>query len=376
MKILAIETSCDETSVSVLEGGPKQQKVSVLSNVVSSQVELHSKWGGVVPNLAAREHLKNIIPVLDQALGQAKTKIEQTDLFAVTQGPGLIPALLIGTNTAKTLSYLQKKPLLGIHHVEGHIFGAFGSSNSRFKIQDSRLPVLALIVSGGHTQLILMKDYFQYEIIGQTHDDAAGEAFDKVAKMLDLGYPGGPVVSSQAAEFQKTNSQIKDPAFRKELGSISFPRPMMNSGDLDFSFSGLKTSVLYFFKELEKKKFSEHKMQQYKKATCFAFQEAVIDVLAAKAFKAVEKYSPATLLVAGGVAANKSLVKELQTRSKKQEGLQFISPKLEYCGDNAAMIGVAAFFRYCHLQKKHKLGQMKNNWSQLEANANLKLQNI
>lgn len=368
MKILAIETSCDETSAAVLEEKQEGQ-VAVLSNIVSSQIKIHQKWGGVVPNLAAREHLKNCLPVIETALKESNTKLSGIDLFAVTQGPGLIPALLIGTNFAKTLSYVNEKPLLGIHHIEGHVAANLVSGDLKF-------PALALVVSGGHTQLIFMKEMFDYEIVGQTGDDAAGEAFDKVAKMLELGYPGGPIVSQRAEDFEKNLSKLQGKKLKEELSAISFPRPMLSKNNLDFSFSGLKTSVLYFIKELQKKNLDKDVYELYKDAICHEFQEAVIEVLVKKSMKAVKNFSPQTLLVCGGVAANKKLVASLKEAAEKVENLNFLSPKLEYCGDNAAMIGIAAYYRYRELEKAGRLDELKNNWKTLEAEANLKLQNL
>lgn len=369
MNILAIETSCDETSVAILKGESSKQ-VTVLSNIISSQVKIHAKWGGVVPNLAAREHLKNCIPVINTALKESSIKLENIDLFAVTQGPGLIPALLIGTNVAKTLSYFHKKPLLGIHHVEGHIYANF------VKNANLAFPMLALIVSGGHTQLVLMKKHFQYEIIGQTQDDAVGEAFDKVAKMLCLGYPGGPIVSQRAENFEKNIDDMKDKKLKNKLLSITFPRPMIGSLNFDFSFSGLKTAVLYFFKNTQTQNMQHKILELYKDAICFHFQKASVDVLTKKTFKAVEKFQPKTLLVAGGVAANKQLVSKLEEESKKVKKLRFVHPKLEYCGDNAAMIGIASFFRFNEMKKLGKLDKLNKNWKDLEADSNMKLQDV
>ncbi len=235
--ILGIETSCDETAISVVRAS--DENIEVLSNTVSSQVKLHARWGGVVPNLAAREHLKNILPVLNLSLSEAKIRIRDIDLISVTNGPGLIPALLIGTNTAKTLSYLLQKPLLGIHHIEGHIYANFIKDkigeNPKPKTQNPKFPILCLVVSGGHTQLVLMKKHLDYEIVGQTLDDAAGEAFDKVARILGLGYPGGPAI----AETAKISNFIRRGG---QISNFSLPRPMINSNNLNFSISAHKTS--------------------------------------------------------------------------------------------------------------------------------------
>jgi N6-L-threonylcarbamoyladenine synthase len=379
MKVLGIETSCDETSASVVEY--RNDNIGILSNVVSSQVKLHAKWGGVVPNLAAREHLKNIVPVLKLALKEAGAAPADLDLIAVTNGPGLIPALLIGTSSAKTLSYVWEKPLIGIHHIEGHIAANFISDKiSRIsnKIQKSsiKFPILCLVVSGGHTQLVLMKDYLKYEIIGQTLDDAAGEAFDKVARILNIGYPGGPAVAAKAAiaesrilnyelsKKEKNNSIIHDSKF-----IIHFPRPMLNRNNFDFSFSGLKTAVLY-----ETKKHPELlKNKNYIAEVCHEFQQATIDVLVSKTIKAAGKYDPQTIMLAGGVAANSELRKQLGEKIKSElPDVSYKIPEIKYTGDNAAMIAAAACLRWQRMtagQKKKAL----QNWKTLDTDANLTL---
>jgi N6-L-threonylcarbamoyladenine synthase len=357
MKILGIETSCDETAASIVEC--RRGKIGILSNVVSSQVKLHAKWGGVVPNLAAREHLKNIIPVLKLALNVAKIKPAELDLIAVTSGPGLIPALLIGTSAAKTLSYVWKKPLIGIHHIEGHIAANFIRDISN-KI---KFPALCLVVSGGHTQLILMKDYLKYEIVGQTLDDAAGEAFDKVARILSVGYPGGPAISAIAEKF-KIQSVSQRTKFK-----INLPRPMIYKNNFDFSFSGLKTAVLY-----ETKKHPELlKDKNYVAEMCREFQQAVVDVLISKTIKAAKKYNPKTIMLAGGVAANEELRKQLDKAIKLNlKNTTYRIPPIEYTGDNAAMIAAAACFRWKSMNKAQKKKAFQN-WKTLDTDANLKL---
>ena len=355
MKILGIETSCDETAASIISCNPPAGggKIDILSNIVSSQVKLHAKWGGVVPNLAAREHLKNIIPVLKMSLKEAGIKPNDLDLIAVTNGPGLIPALLIGTTTAKTLSYVWEKPLIGIHHIEGHIAANFIGG------QKIKFPVLCLVVSGGHTQLILMKDYLKYEVVGQTLDDAAGEAFDKVARILGIGYPGGPIVSKLAEKYNPQNAKYE----------IQLPRPMLNRNNFDFSFSGLKTAVLYGTKKNPEFLKDKH----YTIEMCHEFQQAVIDVLVKKTMKAGEKYSPKTIMLAGGVAANKELREQLgKAIQKNMPNTQYQIPDNIYTGDNATMIATAACFRWSKMtttQKKKTL----DNWKNLDTDANLKL---
>lgn len=380
MIILAIETSCDETACAIVSA--KNGEIKILSNVVSSQIKLHAKWGGVVPNLAAREHLKNINPVIETSLNEAGLTFKDIDVIGTTNGPGLIPALLIGVNAAKTLAYVWQKPLLGIHHIEGHIYANFISdkissiSNSKFliskKIKNTKttnhklpttnqikFPVLCLVVSGGHTQLVLMKEHLQYEIIGQTLDDAAGEAFDKVARILGIGYPGGPMVSKHA-----TGYKIQDTKYK-----IQFPRPMLSKNNFDFSFSGLKTAVLYE----TKKHPSLLKNKSYVAAVCHEFQQASIDVLIAKTLKAAEKHRPKTIMLAGGVSANTELRKQLGIAITK-----FI-PNTKYCipapnltGDNAAMIAAATFFRFQKMSETQKKST-KENWKKITADANLKM---
>jgi N6-L-threonylcarbamoyladenine synthase len=362
MIILGIETSCDETAAAVVRAD--KDGISVVSNVVSSQVKLHSRWGGVVPNLAAREHLKNILPVIGKALKEAGVKLENIDLMAVTIGPGLIPALLIGVNAAKTLSYTTKKPLLGIHHIEGHIYANFiphGGSTSIMEVEPPiKFPVLCLVVSGGHTQLILMKKHLDYEIIGETLDDAAGEAFDKVARILGLGYPGGPIISQLSAKWT-SGVHSGRPV------SIPLPRPMINSKNLNFSFSGLKTAVLYAVK----KNPDLVKDKKYVVAMCHEFQQAVIDVLVQKTIIAAKKFQPKTIMLAGGVSANNELRKQLGDKIKKElKNISYIIPDIPYSVDNAAMIAIAGYFRHQAEKKKEKL---LTNWKTVEADANLKL---
>ena len=368
MIIFSLETSCDETACAIV----KYEKgvFSILSNVVSSQVKLHSRWGGVVPNLAAREHLKNILPVIEKSLRQSKIDFKKIDLISVTNGSGLIPALLIGTSAAKTLSYLWKKPLLGIHHIEGHIYANFIGNKKPLHLPGGEInrkwekfPILCLIVSGGHTQLVLMKKHLDYKIIGQTLDDAVGEAFDKVARILNLGYPGGPVIAACAAKVQNSKFKIQN--------SVKLPRPMINSKDFNFSFSGLKTAVLYLTKK-NKKMLSDKK---FVNEVCYEFQQAVIDVLIAKTVKATKNYHPKTILLGGGVSANLELRRQLKKVIKKKfPKIIYHMPNIRYCGDNAAMIAIATFWRWKHKKNQVSFKQkIKNNWKKLETDANLKL---
>jgi len=392
VNILALETSCDETAAAVLQCN--HNDIKVLSNVVSSQVQLHAKWGGVVPNLAAREHLKNILPIIQESLDQGKVTQKEIDLIAVTRGPGLIPALLMGTTTAKTLSYLWKKPLLGIHHIEGHIYANFiyNKESGENEVHTIQFPLLSLVVSGGHTQLVLMKNHLQYDIIGETQDDAVGEAFDKTARILGLGYPGGPAISAEAEKYQKTNSklqtntksQIQNPK-QKTLSNvkcqmsnvnISLPRPMMYSHDFNFSFSGLKTAVLYIVKKFrEENSLSEDDVlpKEFVQAVSHEFQQAAVDVLIHKTLKAAKKHNPKYILLAGGVSANKELRNQLgETVKQNFPNTHYLIPEMKYCIDNATMIGVAAYFRWIHMTPEQKSDFM-SNWKSLQAQSNFSL---
>ncbi len=374
MKILAVETSCDETAICVLEGNPKTGNFEIISNIVSSQVKIHQQWGGVVPNLAAREHIRNIEIVLKKALKKAQVSLAEIDLFAVTKGPGLIPALLIGTNFAKSLAYFCEKPLVGIHHIEGHIFACYLDEKNRGNMEKFEFPVLALAVSGGHTQLVLMKNFLEYEIIGQTQDDAVGEAFDKIAKIMDLGYPGGPIVSEMAEVDLAEIEKIENIELRNSLGKIKFPRPMIASGNLDFSFSGLKTAVLYFWEKVKEQSEDKQALDIAMKVICQKAQGAIVEVLIKKSLDAVEKFPPKTFLLCGGVAANRKLRDDLEENISKMgnEKIKFACPTFEYCGDNSAMIAVSAFCRFIESRKDEKKKWGKN-WKNLEATANLEL---
>jgi N6-L-threonylcarbamoyladenine synthase len=367
MIIFSIETSCDETAVAIVKFS--KNKAEVLANVVSSQIKAHSKFGGVVPSLASRMHLKNMVPVIRRAFNQSKVNKKKIDYFAVTNGPGLIPALIIGTQAAKTLSYALNKPLIPIHHIEGHIYANWlrpicvnsklqisnskQTQNSKLKTQNydllkPKFPILCLTVSGGHTQLIFMQKDLSYRIIGETIDDAAGEAFDKVAKILNLGYPGGPSIEKMA---KSGNSE-----------RFNLPRPMIKSLNFNFSFSGLKTAVLY-----EVKRSGSNMDKQYKKDMAASFQGATIDVLISKTIKAAKKYKAKTILLGGGVSANKELREKLNQAIKKEIPLStfhFPLPKLST--DNALMISVAAY--------KHVIGKKEiKSWKNVEARADLEL---
>lgn len=353
MKLLAIETSCDETAAAVVESDGRS--VSVRSSTVSSQAKLHAAWGGVVPNLAAREHVKNIIPITLSALHEASATPEDIDCIAVTQGPGLIPALLVGVSAAKTLALTWKKPLLGINHLEGHIYANLFTPGAEL-----RFPLLALIVSGGHTQLVLMRDHFEYTLLGETDDDAAGEAFDKVAKMLGLPYPGGPEIGQRADIYRTRHSDMK---------AVRFPRPMLSTNDYRFSFSGLKTAVLYSLKKETAETIAD---LEFVAQIAHEFQEAVVDTLVGKTNRAIQEYQPKTLVIAGGVSANARLRERMGAMIIGYQNCRFLMPPFQYSLDNAAMIGAAGILRYTRMNdtERHVL---KSNVGTLEPSAHFPL---
>lgn len=321
MNILGIETSCDETAASIIKVD-RLDNAKVLSNVVYSQIETHKKYGGVVPEIAAREHVMKIIPVIDEALAKAKISNKEVDCISVTTGPGLITSLIVGIETAKTLSYAWDIPLVSTNHIEGHIYSSFIEHRPSF-------PAIILTVSGGHTILALMKGHGDFEVLGETRDDAVGEAFDKVAKMMDIGYPGGPAVSIEAEKLKTSNEELL----------VKLPRPMIHSGDFDFSFSGLKTAIKY---ELEKDKNWKKKIPEYARE----FQQAAIDVLIHKTIKAAELKNAKTVVLTGGVSANKELRIQLEKAVKEKfENTNFITPDFKYTTDNAAMIAMAGYYR-------------------------------
>jgi N6-L-threonylcarbamoyladenine synthase len=362
MKILAIETSCDETSVAVIEayGKLRQPRFRVLSNIVSSQIKLHAQYGGVVPGLAAREHEKNLPRVFKLACRQAKLVQPQKSIkaIAVTYGYGLLPALVQGVSFAKTLAKKWHKPLVGVNHMEGHIYSNWLKPigvNDELPISNFKLfPAVVLIVSGGHTALLLMKGHGQYEILGETLDDAAGECFDKGARLFNLGYPGGPVIDKL--------SQGIDPKI------FSFPSPMISSKNFQFSFSGLKTSLLYFLRDHQynfKGKLSTAK-QKLRQEIAAGFQHAIVKVLTEKTLRAAVQFQAKTILVGGGVAANSYLQNYLR-QIAKEKGIKIpiMFPGRSYITDNAAMIAAAGYIRY-------SLG-VRHNPDTLDASADLRL---
>lgn len=312
--ILAIESSCDETACAVIKNGHE-----ICSNVVSTQIKIHEKFGGVVPEVASRKHLEYIDIVIEESLAESGYSFEDIDAIAVTMGPGLIGALLVGLSTAKGLAYALGKPLIGVHHIEGHIYANFLAN------PDITLPCLCLVVSGGHTNIVKIASHGHYEILGQTVDDAAGEAFDKVARAIGLGYPGGPKIDALAKQG--------DPK------AIAFPRAKLDE-PLNFSFSGLKSAVLNYLNQAEMK----HEVIN-RSDVAASFQEAVVDVLVDHTLQAMKEQDIHTLLLAGGVSAN-SRIRDRFEKSCAENGYSLCYPPLSLCTDNAAMIGAAAAYKY------------------------------
>lgn len=329
--ILGIETSCDETAVALVKNGTE-----ILSDVVASQIESHKRFGGVVPEIASRHHVEQMTMVLEEAIEEAKVEWEDIDAIAVTEGPGLVGALLVGVNTAKALAFAKQKPLVGVHHIAGHIYA------NRFE-REFEFPLLALIVSGGHTELVLMKEHGDFKLIGETLDDAAGEAYDKVARMLDLPYPGGPEIDRLAALGEET---------------IDFPRAWLSEDSYDFSFSGLKSAVI------NKIHNAKQRGETLKKEDIAAsFQASVIEVLTTKTLRAAKEKNVKQVIVAGGVAANRGLRAEMQTQFERAE-IPLLIPPLSLCTDNAAMIAAAGTIAF---------EQGKRDCLDLNANPSLEL---
>jgi N6-L-threonylcarbamoyladenine synthase len=330
MKILGIETSCDETAAAIVENG-----VKILSNIVASSAEMHSKTGGVIPEQAARQQVVSVLPVIDTAFKEAGLNEKDIDLVAVTVGPGLIGSLLVGIETARTFSLLWKKPVIAVNHLVAHIYANWLSESQ------PKFPALALVVSGGHTDLVLIKDHGVLEWIGGTRDDAAGEAFDKCARLLGLPYPGGPSIAAEASKFQTANNKL-----------LMFPRPMIKENNFDWSFSGLKTAVL---RAVEKQKSLDVPRLSAE------IQEAIVDVLVEKTLRAVKKFKPKSLLLAGGVAANERLREKFQEEiAKRKIKIDFRVPPPGLCTDNAAYIA-----GYAHFVNS------PTGWQRLEANPEL-----
>lgn len=331
--ILAIESSCDETAAAVVRNGRE-----VLSNIISSQIELHKLFGGVVPEIASRKHIEKINQVIDEALSEAGMTLNDMDAIAVTYGPGLVGALLVGVAQAKALAYAAGKPLVGVHHIEGHI------SANYIEHKDLEPPFLCLVASGGHSHLVMVKDYGTYEIIGRTRDDAAGEAFDKVARAIGLGYPGGPKIDKLSKEGNPH--------------AIEFPRAKIAGAPDDFSFSGLKSAVLNYLNHCEMKGIEVNRAD-----VAASFQEAVIDVLTTHSMEVANRYGVKKFAIAGGVASNSSLRKRME-QACKQNQIEFYHPSPILCTDNAAMIGAAGYYDY--------MRGIRDSWD-LNAIPNLKI---
>ena len=398
MKILAIETSCDETAISIIEILRGEKSIKILSDIVVSQIEIHKPYGGVFPMLAKREHAKNLVPVLETALRESGlftvqkkslissaeekelrmiferepelleaflkfipfVKIPKIDAVAFTRGPGLAPALWVGVNFARALSAVWKKPLVPINHMEGHMLSALLkiSSDKKAIISKPVFPILALLISGGHTEIVLAKDFFKYKVVGTTRDDAVGEAFDKAARILGLPYPGGPEISIRAEKFRNK----KMPA----SGKYKLPRPMINSDDFDFSFSGIKTAVLYMVQKIP------DLTEEIREEICFEFEEAVTETLLSKTLRAAEKYNPRMILLGGGVASNSHIQKTFKESFLKNFPEASVSvPERELSTDNALMIAFVGYLRFSRDKKSVLLASSKKiknlkadgNWS-------------
>ena len=315
MNILAIESSCDETAAAVVADGR-----NVLSNIISSQIDIHKLYGGVVPEIASRKHIEKVIQVIDEALKEASLTMKEIDAVAVTYGPGLVGALLVGVSAAKSIAFAHNKPLIGVHHIEGHI------SANYIENKELEPPFLCLVVSGGHTNLVIVKDYGEYEVLGKTRDDAAGEAFDKVARAIGLGYPGGPKIQKISEDGNKH--------------AIDFPRAKVTDNPFDFSFSGVKSSVLNYINSCEMKG------EEINRADVAAsFQEAVVDVLVSHTIEGAKQLGFKKIAMAGGVASNTALRGAMKEACNRR-GFEFYYPSPVLCTDNAAMIGAAAYYDY------------------------------
>lgn len=318
MIILAIESSCDETAMAIVEDGRK-----ILSNTVYTQIAIHTMYGGVVPEVASREHIKKVTYVLDEVLKQANMTLDDIDAVAVTKEPGLIGSLMVGVNTAKTISLCFNKPLIYVNHIHGHIY-------ANYLEEDFTFPLLALVVSGGHTELVLMKDHMEFEILGETLDDAVGEAYDKVARVVNVGYPGGPIIDKMA-----------------HIGTATYPLPhiKLSKDSLDFSFSGLKSAVINLCHNANQRgeTIDENNLAA-------SFQNAVIDVLVSKTVLAATMHNVKQVIIAGGVAANKGLRSAMQ-EAMNNLNIKLTVPQFKYCTDNAAMIAAAGYHKYIKEQK-------------------------
>ena len=398
MRILAIETSCDETAIAIVEvkKSGKSDTFKILANNVNSQIEIHKEYGGVFPAMAKREHIKNLPLVLEKTLKDAKIKIEKMDAIAVTTGPGLEPALWTGIVFAKELNQKYKIPIVAVNHMEGHIFSIFPKKAKTFSVDMNQdmFPMLSLLVSGGHTELVLVKEGMKYKKIGQTRDDAAGEAFDKVARMMNLPYPGGPEISKMASierenvvpgsitEAVETSTSKKSSKIllradgnniSSEIPAITLPRPMIYSKDYDFSFSGLKTAVLYLIRDLKIENPNVLDDINIKQKIACEFENAVVETLVHKTIKAIKQYKIKTLIVGGGVSANTYLQEQMNKEVKKLKQSKVLPysvkthfPSKTLTGDNALMIAIAGYY-----QAKNK--KFVKNINKIKAEGNLSL---
>jgi N6-L-threonylcarbamoyladenine synthase len=358
MLILGIESSCDETAAALIEASGNRLKI--LTNIVFSQIKIHRKTRGVVPEVAARAHLEKILPVVQQAMVATHgknllEKLGKVDIIAATYGPGLITSLLVGLEAAKNLSFFTHKPLLPINHLEAHLMANWlAQDNMSYQkniYQPNKVfPAIGLIVSGGHTELLYFRNFHQYKVLGRTRDDAAGECLDKVAKLLNLGYPGGPVIEKIARQVEP-NQNLFD-----------LPRPMMYSNNFDFSFSGLKTAVLY---KLPKRKLKKNEIAALAAET----QQAIVDVLIFKTINAAKKYKVQSIILSGGVAANEKLRRELKLAAENNQ-FSFFTPEKGLCTDNAAMVAASAYWQYKKLDAQQKRGLL-SNWAKVKVQPNL-----
>ncbi len=310
--IFGIESSCDETSCSIVKNGKEE-----IATVISSQIDIHKNYGGVVPEIASRQHVKNITMVIDECLEKANMKMEEMDAIAVTYGPGLVGSLLIGVEAAKTLAYIYKKPLIPVHHISGHIY-------ANNLVEELKFPLIALIISGGHTELVYMKDHYSFEKLGGTLDDAIGECYDKVARVIDVPYPGGPTIDKWAVEGENT---------------YKLPMPL-NDNSYNFSFSGIKSAVINLVHNEE-----QRGNEIRKKDLAASFQNTVIEIIAKKTIKALEDKNVKNLVLAGGVAANKGIRNRLREECEKRD-IHYTFPEIKYCTDNAAMIAASGYYAY------------------------------
>lgn len=367
MIVLGIETSCDETSIAFLKAEKNKNGFFImpLGNAVASQIKIHNRYGGIVPMLASREHVKNIAFIAQKAAEEVfgkKNFAEKINLIAATKGPGLIPSLLVGVNFAKALAFGWNKPLIGVNHLEGHLYSFLLPKNKEKKLLSFAqlkkiFPAVCLLVSGGHTQLIYLENLYKFKVIGETRDDAAGECFDKGARILGLSYPGGPAIANEAAKYR-----IQDTEYKIQR----LPRPMADSDNYDFSFSGLKTALLYLTQKL-----GSQKTKKLLPALAFEFQEAIVDTLIKKTFKAIKTKNPKSLILAGGVSANQQLRNKFKEELKKENlKINFFAPELEYATDNAIMIALAGFLNY---ERASEARKRRSKWKNLKADANLKL---